>query len=256
MPGQHPLAVEAVPQVEPDRERVVADPLVEPPVGAARDPLGERHDAGWRSSAWSDRDACRDALRPIPPRPPAGRRTRPAADRRAARRGRSTIPQSKNVRAVSGSATTTQTGRLAHALRAARERQRDPLGERRAVEAVVAQRLGRRAAGGPALDAGDVERRRRREATASARRSVSPSAPTGAWSSTTSTSRTPATVSASQSGSTRSSHGSVDDGDVDARARRAAPPRSAPRAASRARTRRASRRRPRGATTPTPGAGR
>ena len=36
----HALAVEAVAQVEPDRERVVADPLVEPAVDAATDALG------------------------------------------------------------------------------------------------------------------------------------------------------------------------------------------------------------------------
>jgi hypothetical protein len=43
MPRVHPLAVEAVAQVEPDRERVVADPLVEPAVDPATDAL-ERSD--------------------------------------------------------------------------------------------------------------------------------------------------------------------------------------------------------------------
>ena len=39
MAGLHPLAVEPVPQVEADRERVVADPPVEPAVDATADAL-------------------------------------------------------------------------------------------------------------------------------------------------------------------------------------------------------------------------
>ena len=40
MPRAHPLEMEAVAVVEPDRERVVADPPVEPDVGAPPDSLG------------------------------------------------------------------------------------------------------------------------------------------------------------------------------------------------------------------------
>ena len=40
VPRVHALAVEAVAQVQPDRERVVADPLVEPTVDAATGALG------------------------------------------------------------------------------------------------------------------------------------------------------------------------------------------------------------------------
>ena len=42
MAGKHPLDVEAMAQVEADREREVADPLVEPSVEAAHDTLGKR----------------------------------------------------------------------------------------------------------------------------------------------------------------------------------------------------------------------
>ena len=61
-------------------------------------------------------------------------------------------------------------------------RARDPRGERGAVEAVEAERLGGRAARGPALDAEDGRRRRPVRARAGARRRAPP---TGAWSSTT-----------------------------------------------------------------------
>ena len=46
MSGLHPLPMEAVTQVEPDREREVPDLLVEPAIGTPRGTLGQRHGVG------------------------------------------------------------------------------------------------------------------------------------------------------------------------------------------------------------------
>ena len=43
MTRRHALPVEPVTQVEADRERVVADPLVEPAIDAAEPPLARTH---------------------------------------------------------------------------------------------------------------------------------------------------------------------------------------------------------------------
>ena len=123
-----------------------------------------------------------------------------------------------------------------------------------------ARRARRRRVGGGAAPPAACRRpasppRRRRGARrpSSSRRSVSPSAPTGAWSSTTKTRARSPTSSASQYGSTRFSHGmSTTCTDVPSGGEQFGA-RSAPRAASRARRRAAARRRPRAATVPRPG---
>ena len=104
----HPLEVEAVAVVEADREREVADPPVEPAVGAAHDTLGHGTASGASSSAWNGARR-RAGAPPTPRRPRAGTRTTTRRRRRGARRRRSTIPQSKKTRIESGSARTTQT---------------------------------------------------------------------------------------------------------------------------------------------------
>ena len=87
--GQHPLAVEAVAQVEADRERVVADPPVEPAVGAAADALGRRRPAPGRGRR--RRDARTRPGAAPPTRSASARRNvnaTAAAARRAAPRSR------------------------------------------------------------------------------------------------------------------------------------------------------------------------
>ena len=94
----------------------------------------------------------------------AARETRRRAARRGARAGRCRIPLSKKTRIESRSGRTTQARfalierRTSRLWRPAADVRADPLRERRAVEPVEAQRLGRRPARGPALDAEDRDR--------------------------------------------------------------------------------------------------
>ena len=174
MPGLHPLGVEAVPLVEPDRERVVADLPVEPRVDARASPLAD-------AARLRGRARRRAATRRPPRRAPAharrlvaARRGRPRASRvaepLAQPRRRSRCRRRPRIESRSGEDDPDRGRALTRA--DAPSRARDALGERRAVEPVEAQRLGRRAARRPALDAetSTSRLRRARRARAAARR--------------------------------------------------------------------------------------
>ena len=202
MTGPHSLGMEAVAQVRPDGQRVEAGGVVDEPVERAEDalPVADPTSRELRSLLDSEpvelahpglevvrsstgTTASRSPSRSWRPSAmPHSRKTRWAADR--------------GGRARAASRSSSRDGAGAH-------RRLDPLGQRRAVEAMVAQSLRRRAAGGPALHAEDVEPDR----SESSRRSVSPSPPTGAWSSTTNTVSKPDVSSVSHGVSTRFSQG-------------------------------------------------